>query len=233
MLEGKLFCNKCDKEVSVNYEIKEVVQKINNEDIFIEAKIPYCKECNEELSDLDLEEIRYDLAFDKYRRLKKLLSSNEIKDIREKYGLSQRAFSRVLGFAESTINRYELGAIQANTHNMVILFSKYPNNMIMLLNQNGDNLSDNEKRVLEVRINEIMSEDIEYNGEEQNIIFKDAMNRLINTVDEMSKKINSIDLRLEQYGNVLEKGASNNSEAWPTLDSYGLMGTFEGFGNFN
>lgn len=51
---------------------------------------------------------------------KNLPLPEEIKAIRNKYNLTQKAFSILLGFGEKTITRYENGSIQDDTHNLLI-----------------------------------------------------------------------------------------------------------------
>lgn len=45
--------------------------------------------------------------YDMYKKEKGLLQSSEIKNIREKYDLSQKDFSIILGLDETSIERYE------------------------------------------------------------------------------------------------------------------------------
>ncbi len=64
-----------------------------------------------------------------YRKEHKLLSPEEIKEIREQYGLSQRGLARVLAWGDKTIHRYEKGAVQDKAHNGLLLLMKDPQNM--------------------------------------------------------------------------------------------------------
>lgn len=189
MLNNEVYCEQCGKEVEVNYIKKQVIHKIYGEDIEVEVTIPYCKENGCELSILDLEEERYDQAYNKYRKIKGLLTPEEIKNIREKYGLSQRAFSRVLGFSESTVNRYELGAIQDSVHNIIMLLSSEPANMNILLSQNKSNLSSREISLLQTKIKELDNLNSDPN---ENILIS-----LKEEISEISKKIGHFDKKID------------------------------------
>lgn len=56
----------------------------------------------------------------------------EIKQIRQQYGITQVDFSRVLGFGDKTIARYENGALQDTAPNNLILLMKNEKNFIEL-----------------------------------------------------------------------------------------------------
>ena len=68
-------------------------------------------------------------AYNEYRRRHELLLPEEIKKIREQYGLSQRSFSRLLNWGDKPICRYENGSIQDKVHNSLMLFLREPENM--------------------------------------------------------------------------------------------------------
>ena len=73
----------------------------------------------------------------------KLLLPDEIKNIRETYGLSQRSFAKLLNWGEKTIQRYERGSIQDKAHNSLLLFLKNPENMKIFIEENEINLEKN------------------------------------------------------------------------------------------
>lgn len=79
--------------------------------------------------------------YDIYKKINKLLTRNEIKEIRLKYSLNQKEFANILGVGEITIHRFEKGSIQTDSVDAIIRLAKEPNNMLMLLNQNKDNIS--------------------------------------------------------------------------------------------
>jgi DNA-binding transcriptional regulator YiaG len=47
--------------------------------------------------------------FSEYRKLKGLLTPEAIRKLRERYRLSQKSLTALLGMSEATINRYEGG----------------------------------------------------------------------------------------------------------------------------
>ena len=60
----------------------------------------------------------------------------EIKKIREQYGLSQRSFARLLNWGDKTICQYENGSIQDRAHNSLLLFLREPEKMRTYLTEN-------------------------------------------------------------------------------------------------
>lgn len=84
-----------------------------------------------ELGNENLRKIR-----NEYRTINKLLLDNEIKDIRNKYKLSQRDFAIVLGFGEVTITRYESKSVQDKAQDKIIRESKNPEKFLEYLRKN-------------------------------------------------------------------------------------------------
>lgn len=66
-----------------------------------------------------------------------ILTSNEIVDIRENYGLSQVDLAKLLGWGEATIARYESKAIQDEAYdNMLRIIKDNPLKAIEFLDKN-------------------------------------------------------------------------------------------------
>jgi putative zinc finger/helix-turn-helix YgiT family protein len=195
MTRRKLFCVKCDELQKPIEKMTEVIHNVKREKIAVNVMIPYCSDCGYQLSDLDIEEKHFDIALMEYRHRKKLLLPEEIRAIREKYGLSQRAFSRALGFSEITINRYESGAIQDVTHNGLILLVNEPENMLKIAHQNKENLSMRELKTIDEKkqklsINNEVKEDIPLH---QNILAKlEKFERKLSKLDDFDKKFNML-----------------------------------------
>jgi transcriptional regulator with XRE-family HTH domain len=72
----------------------------------------------------------------------------EIKKIREQYGLSQRSFAKLLNWGDKTICRYENGSIQDKAHNSLLLFLREPENMRTYLTENEIVLDERQKAKL-------------------------------------------------------------------------------------
>lgn len=96
----------------------------------------YC-ESAEELYETEGEISVNDAAMkDAYRKQNSLLTSQEIKQIREKYSMSQEAFAKALGWGAKTITRYEGHQVQDKAHDLVLRhIDEDPNWFLQISNQ--------------------------------------------------------------------------------------------------
>lgn len=68
--------------------------------------VAVCPVCGAAIADARIESDNLATAYAAYRATNHLLSPEEIKAVRRRYGLSLRDFSRFLGFGEQTVARY-------------------------------------------------------------------------------------------------------------------------------
>ncbi|MBO4653307.1 MAG: type II toxin-antitoxin system MqsA family antitoxin [Lachnospiraceae bacterium] len=132
----KKYCEVCGREVETEIVTKREMHEVYGETIEVEAQVLTCAECGEELFCEKLDEDTLLMVYNEYRRRHKLLLPEQIKAIREQYGLSQRSFSKLLNWGDKTIFRYENGAIQDKVHNSLLLFLRDPSNMKLYLTEN-------------------------------------------------------------------------------------------------
>jgi DNA-binding transcriptional regulator YiaG len=108
--------------------------------------------------DRSLDDVNLRTAYDKYRLNHHIISSDEIRFMRESYGLSQRSLGTLLGWGEITIHRYENGSLPDDAHNQVLRFIQDPFNMERMVKMYGDRLHQAARRrlteCLAVRLNE-------------------------------------------------------------------------------
>ena len=136
-----MYCPNCDSEVeSVVRNISETYP-VKGEDVTISAHVRCCCCCGKSLWDEELDAKNLQTAFSIYRKRHNLLQPLEIRMIREKYGLSQVAFARVLGFGDKTIARYENGSIPDAAQNNLIDLIQHPSNFKELLEKNKDKIT--------------------------------------------------------------------------------------------
>lgn len=175
----KKYCDICGKEVNTKLITKEECYTVCGEDIVITTKVRICEDCGEELFDEELDNGTLVKVYNEYRRKHKLLLPDEIKQIREQYGMSQRGFAKLLNWGDKTIRRYENGSLQDKAHNSILIFLREPLNMKQYLLDNEVELSSSQKMKLESRIDSLI-------GNES----KDLMSkRLINYYFQMNPNI--------------------------------------------
>lgn len=110
------FCPNCETDRAFRLKNVERTIKVHSECIALSNvpawECPVCRESHVDESFGD----PVAAAFDEYRRRHELLTPARIKSIRQKRGLSQAGFAALLGMSQATINRYEAGALQEQTH---------------------------------------------------------------------------------------------------------------------
>jgi len=134
---------------------------VREEPIEIEAEVVTCQKCGAKIFDEEKDSRNFEIAYNHYREKHNILSPDEIRTIREKYGLSQRSLSRLLGWGEITIHRYENGAIQDNVHDSLLRLIEDPQNMQKFLEANRNKLPPYTAAKLEKRIASFLQEDKE------------------------------------------------------------------------
>ena len=155
------YCDVCGKEVETKIITRQETFKVCGEDITLDAQVLVCAECGEELFCEELDSATLVNAYNEYRRKHKLLLPDEIKKIREQYGLSQRSFAKLLNWGDKTICRYENGSVQDKAHNSLLLFLREPENMRTYLTENEIALDERQKTKLLDTV-EKLEQDTEY-----------------------------------------------------------------------
>lgn len=151
----KDICPNCEEDREIKIGTKKEILTINKEPIEINAQVEYCPVCQEYFADSETEEKNIQRAYRVYRQKHGLLQPDEIKAIREKYGISQRAFSRLLGWGEITFHRYEAGGLQDEAHNNELLLLKDSDNFRVLFEKSRNKFSPRIVRRIEARLEEI------------------------------------------------------------------------------
>lgn len=139
------YCEECGKEVETNIIMKKENYDVCGESVEVDARILVCADCGEEFYCEEFDNETLVNAYNEYRRKHKLLFPDEIKKIREQYGLSQRSFAKLLNWGDKTICRYENGSIQDKAHNSLLLLLREPENMRDYLAENEIMLDNKQK----------------------------------------------------------------------------------------
>jgi len=155
------FCPNCEEYTKATLGVEKEVYNVRGEPIEIEAEVAICQKCGEKIFDEERDSRNLEKAYSQYREKHNLLSPDKIRTIREQYGLSQRALSRLLGWGEITIHRYENGAVQDNAHDKLLHLIADPQNMQKLFEANRDKLPSYIAARLERRIPSLLQEDKE------------------------------------------------------------------------
>ncbi|MDD4036661.1 MAG: DUF4065 domain-containing protein [Bacilli bacterium] len=109
----------------------------------------------EELFDRELEIENDSRLYDVYKKQKGLLTTQEIKNIRKKYGMTQKEYATSIGVGEITVHRFENGAIQTESVDAVMRLSDDPDNMCKLLIKNHINLPEESYQNFMKKVNDL------------------------------------------------------------------------------
>lgn len=138
----KVFCPFCEKEHEV--QIVEFIAQDKIKDSLIQyiSKAYECKITNELFEDGELLDKNLDEMREQYRIKNNLLTKKQIKDIRNKYNLTQEDLALILGLGVKTITRYETTAIQERAYdNLLREFEEDYDFALNMLKQSKDKIN--------------------------------------------------------------------------------------------
>lgn len=154
----KGLCPVCEREATIRKVSRRETLVVRNEPIEFEAEVRRCDACGDVFASVEEEERNFEKVYRAFRKKHGLLQPEEIRRLREQYGLGQRAFSRLLGWGEITIHRYEAGALQDEAHNNELLLLKDPAAFEVLFERNKHKLSPGVSRRVERQLRELLGE---------------------------------------------------------------------------
>ena len=106
----RVYCPYCKKEVEYKIE-KRDVKEFRGIEINSYENVAVCKECHQDLYVNEIEEKNNQRIYEIYREKANIIKPQDIVKLREKYDISQRELTAILGLGKMTINRYERGGV--------------------------------------------------------------------------------------------------------------------------
>jgi len=121
---------------TLKIEKKPETFEYKGQTLTLELTVYSCNACGEKFFDNEEMKKYQKIIKDFQRRVDGLLTSEEIKQIREKYGLSQRELARILGIAEKSIAKYEAGFVTQSKamDNLLRVIEEFPEVLEFLKN---------------------------------------------------------------------------------------------------
>lgn len=116
----KKLCLICMEEHEVDTVKVTDKEMYKGEEVSFNATYEYCTNAEEYLETEEMVKANSLAMKDAYRKKVGLLTSSEIINIREKYGVSQKDFSEILDWGRATITRYENHQVQDRAHDDVL-----------------------------------------------------------------------------------------------------------------
>jgi putative zinc finger/helix-turn-helix YgiT family protein len=149
------FCPNCEKESQLELIQKTEEYNVRGEAILVEAEFYHCMECGEVFENPKSSIDPYDAAYREYRSRKGMLQPEEIRAFRNRYVLTQKEFSDLLGIGIATLNRYENGALQNAAHDNNIKSTMEARNFLHRISSTQVIMDDSKKQQI---INQLMEE---------------------------------------------------------------------------
>lgn len=152
----KVYCPYCKKEVEYKIEKREL-KEFRGIEVNTFENVAICNECNQDLYVNEIEDVNNERIYQIYREKANIIKAEDIIKLREKYDISQRELTAILGFGKMTINRYERGGLP----------TKSQSDYIKLLIENDDKFIKKVKEAYEKNninektYNKIISEEVE------------------------------------------------------------------------
>ncbi|MFH1931122.1 MAG: type II TA system antitoxin MqsA family protein [Pseudomonadota bacterium] len=144
----KQICPNCEKITDVQHIKTDEEITVKGERINVPVEYYKCLECGADFDDPKSKHDPLAIAYKEYRRRHGMMQPKEIRELRHRYGLTQKEFCKLLGWGEVTLSRYENGALQDDTHNTILQMIKDPRNLLGLIELQGDFLAEEKKNKL-------------------------------------------------------------------------------------
>jgi len=141
----KGICPNCEKETELELVRRLEDVNVRGEAIKVEVTYYKCKNCGEEFEDPHSDEDPLEKAYREYRRRHGMMQPEEVRDFRKRSGLTQNEMSRLLGWGGATLSRYENGALQDETHEKALRLTMDPRNLLKLIEESTDALSEDKR----------------------------------------------------------------------------------------
>ncbi len=137
-----------DKEMTLQKEKRVLIYR--KEKIEIVYHYYLCTDTGEHFEDEQLVNLNFTQVYNQYRERLRLPFPDEIKATREKYGVSARKMSDILGFGPNTYGNYEKGEIPTKANARLIQMANNPEEFRELAGFSGNLSSSLKKKIDEL-----------------------------------------------------------------------------------
>ena len=134
--------------------------EFKNKKFDVELEYYYDEDLEEYYVDQELGDKNLRLIRNEYRKRNGLLLDYNIKQIRERYGLSQKDFAILLGFGEVTITRYESKTVQDKAQDEIIRNAKNPNEFLRMAQKNKGKYIEEYNEIKFLKVLDIIQQNI-------------------------------------------------------------------------
>jgi putative zinc finger/helix-turn-helix YgiT family protein len=143
-----------DGEATVQHEKKELEFR---KDVFTVTQFYYkCNDTGEEFTTDELDQVNVNQLYNQYREKHGVPFADEIREIREQYGLSAAKMSEVLGFGVNSYRQYEAGDIPTVASGRLIQAARDPGEFKKFLVDSKAVLTEREYKRFSERVDELI-----------------------------------------------------------------------------
>lgn len=130
-------CPVCGGEARLTREVRPIT--ILGRSVQVEDEFYHCAACGEEVYRPGMMDAVMRRATAKIREEDGLLTPEQVRDVRRKYGLTQPEFERLLGVGANTVVRWERGTVPQGSaaDSLLRLLDKFPENAKFLADLHG------------------------------------------------------------------------------------------------
>ena len=174
----KVYCPYCKKEVEYKIEQREL-KEFRGIEVNTFENVAICNECNQDLYVNKIEDENNERIYKIYREKANIIKAEDIVKLREKYDISQRELTAILGLGKMTINRYERGGLPTKSQSDYIkLLIENEDKFIEKVNEAYENNNITEKTYKKI-VSEGQEENISKKRVQENIrrYLKEVLNR--------------------------------------------------------
>lgn len=138
------------------------VQTLNfrKEEFTVKQRFYLCEDSGERFTSTQLDEVNLSLVYNAYRAKHHILSLEEIKETREKYGLSAVKMSEILGFGSNSYGLYERGEIPSLANSKLLKLASDPESFFQLVNDWEIDNASTKSKLLD-KVNKMIDEESE------------------------------------------------------------------------
>lgn len=149
-------CPLCGKVHEIEERKRSTFIIIKSEKVAYEEVYYYCRYSDEDENEFEtgkMSNMNLLNARNAYRRNHGLMTSHEIVELRERFGLSQIELAKLLGWGEATVSRYESKAIQDEAYdNMLRIIKDNPLKALEFLEKNRNKFPELKREQIKFRI---------------------------------------------------------------------------------
>ena len=154
-----------------------------------------CKDTNEEFTTTELDQLNMNQVYNLYRQKYAIPFPDEIKRVRELYGISALRMSKLLGFGDNQYRKYEEGEMPSVSNGKMISALKDPHFFLEILKLAQNQFPNDEILKIEKRVKELLLNNSCFENKINEFIFhnhlslRSSMNGYASVIPEKVKQI--------------------------------------------